>query len=72
MPTRRETSIAKLFATEAALRASGKSVLIHGGCGYSNEYPLERHNRDIKGLQFYEGTAHIQRSASARDVIGKE
>ncbi len=72
LPTRHETSIAKLFATEAALRAAGKAVLIHGGRGYSNEYPVERYYRDIKGLQIYEGTAHIQRIVIARDVIGKE
>ncbi len=72
LPTRRETSIAKLFATEAALRAADKAVLIHGGRGYSNEYPVERYYRDIKGLQIYEGTAHIQRIVVARDVIGKE
>jgi len=68
----RETSIAKLFATEAALRAASEAVLIHGGRGYSNEYPVERYYRDIKGLQIYEGTSHIQRIVIARDVIGKE
>lgn len=67
----RETSIAKFFATEAALRAASEAVLIHGGRGYSNEYPVERYYRDIKGLQIYEGTSHIQRLVIARDVIGK-
>lgn len=68
----RETSIAKLFATEAAARAASEAVLLHGGRGYSNEYPVERNYRDIKGLQIYEGTSHIQRIVIARDVIGKE
>lgn len=68
----RETSIAKLFATEAALRAASEAVLIHGGRGYSNQYPVERYYRDIKGLQIYEGTSHIQRLVIARDLIGKE
>lgn len=68
----RETSIAKLFATEAATRAASEAVLLHGGRGYSNEYPVERYYRDIKGLQIYEGTSHIQRIVIARDVIGKE
>jgi hypothetical protein len=68
----RETSIAKLFATEAAVRAASEAVLIHGGRGYSNEYPVERYYRDIKGLQIYEGTSHIQRLVIARDLIGKE
>jgi len=68
----RETSIAKLFATEAAARAANEAVLIHGGRGYSNEYPVERYYRDIKGLQIYEGTSHIQRIVIARDLIGRE
>ncbi|MGE5263375.1 MAG: acyl-CoA dehydrogenase family protein [Acidobacteriota bacterium] len=68
----RETSIAKLFATEAAVRAAGEAVLLHGGRGFSNDYPVERYYRDIKGLQIYEGTAHIQRIVIARDLIGRE
>jgi hypothetical protein len=68
----RETSIAKLFATEAAVKAASEAVLLHGGRGYSNEYPVERYYRDIKGLQIYEGTSHIQRIVIARDIIGKE
>ncbi|MBE7554686.1 MAG: acyl-CoA dehydrogenase family protein [Anaerolineales bacterium] len=71
-PTTRETSIAKLFATEIAVRAASEAVLIHGGRGYSNEYPVERYYRDIKGLQIYEGTSHIQRIVIAREVIGRE
>lgn len=71
-PTTRETSIAKLFATEAAVRAAGDAVLIHGGRGYSNEYPVERYHRDIKGLQIYEGTSHIQRLIIARELVGRE
>lgn len=70
-PTR-ATSIAKLFAVEAAVRAAGQAVLLHGGRGYSNEYPVERYYRDIKGLQIYEGTAHIQRIVIARELVGKE
>ncbi len=71
-PANRATSIAKFFATEAAVSAANEAVLIHGGRGYSNEYPVERYLRDIKGLQIYEGTAHIQRIVIARDLIGKE
>jgi alkylation response protein AidB-like acyl-CoA dehydrogenase len=70
--TTRETSIAKLFATEAAVRAAGQAVLLHGGRGYSNEYPVERYYRDIKGLQIYEGTSHIQRIVIARELLGKD
>jgi hypothetical protein len=72
LPTTRETSMAKLFATEAAARAASQAVLIHGGRGYSSEYPVERFYRDIKGLQIYEGTSHIQRIVVARELLGKE
>ena len=71
-PTTRQTSTAKLFATEMAVRAASEAVLLHGGRGYSSEYPVERFYRDIKGLQIYEGTSHIQRIVIAREVIGRE
>jgi butyryl-CoA dehydrogenase len=64
-------STAKYFAVEAALKAASEAVLIHGGRGYSNEYPVERYYRDIKGMQIYEGTAYIQKFVIARSVIGK-
>ncbi|MFQ5614586.1 MAG: acyl-CoA dehydrogenase family protein [Anaerolineae bacterium] len=69
--TSRETSIAKLFATEVAVKAASEAVLLHGGRGYSSEYPVERYYRDIKGLQIYEGTSHIQRIVIAREVLGR-
>lgn len=72
IPSTKATSVAKLFATEAAVRAASEAVLIHGGRGYSSEYPVERYYRDIKGLQIYEGTSHIQRIVIARELIGKE
>jgi alkylation response protein AidB-like acyl-CoA dehydrogenase len=72
LPTTRETSTAKLFATEAAVRAASEAVLIHGGRGYSNAFPVERYYRDIKGLQIYEGTSHIQRIVIARELLGRE
>jgi len=72
LPSTLDTSIAKLHATEAALKAASEAVLLHGGRGYSNEYPVERYYRDIKGLQIYEGTSHIQRIVIARQIVGKE
>jgi hypothetical protein len=72
LPTTNETSIAKLFATEAAVRAASEAVLLHGGRGYSNEFPVERYYRDIKGLQIYEGTSHIQRIVIARNLLGRD
>jgi len=71
MPSTLESSMAKLHATEAALKAASDAVLLHGGRGYSNEYPVERYYRDIKGLQIYEGTSHIQRIVISRNVVGK-
>jgi alkylation response protein AidB-like acyl-CoA dehydrogenase len=72
LPATRAASIAKLFATEAAMRAASEAVLLHGNRGYSNEYPVERYYRDIKGLQIYEGTSHIQRLIIARELVGRE
>jgi alkylation response protein AidB-like acyl-CoA dehydrogenase len=72
LPATKATSIAKLFATEAAVRAASEAVLLHGNRGYSNEYPVERYYRDIKGLQIYEGTSHIQRIIIARELVGRE
>jgi alkylation response protein AidB-like acyl-CoA dehydrogenase len=65
-------SIAKLFATEAAARAADQAVLLHGARGYSNEFPVERFYRDVKGLQIYEGTSHIQRIVIARSLLGRD
>lgn len=67
-PTKLETSVAKYFATNAACKAASDAVLLHGGRGYSNEYPVERYYRDIKGLQIYEGTEHIQKIVIAREL----
>src|SRR5437660_1366210 len=72
LPATRATSIAKLFATEAAMQAASQAVLLHGNRGYSNEYPVERYYRDIKGLQIYEGTSHIQRIIIARELVGRD
>ena len=71
-PATRATSIAKLYATEAAARAASEAVTLHGSRGYSNEYPVERYLRDIKGMQIYEGTSNIQRIIIARELIGRE
>jgi butyryl-CoA dehydrogenase len=57
----RESSMAKLYASEAAMRAAVKGIQIHGGYGYIREYPAERHFRDAKITEIYEGTSEIQR-----------
>ncbi|HBK79374.1 MAG TPA: acyl-CoA dehydrogenase, partial [Nitrospinae bacterium] len=57
----RETSIAKYYATEAAVRCANDAIQIHGGMGYSNEYPVERYMRDARVGTIYEGTSQIQK-----------
>jgi alkylation response protein AidB-like acyl-CoA dehydrogenase len=52
--------------------AASEAVLLLGNRGYSNQYPVERHYRDIKGLQIYEGTSHIQRVIIARELVGRD
>ncbi|GMU60427.1 MAG: acyl-CoA dehydrogenase [Myxococcaceae bacterium] len=68
-PYSREASMAKLFASEAANRACNKAVQIHGGYGYTREFPVERYLRDAKLCEIGEGTSEIQRSIIAREVL---
>jgi alkylation response protein AidB-like acyl-CoA dehydrogenase len=56
----KETSAAKLYATEASFRAAAEAVQIHGAYGYSDEYPVERYLRNAKGAMIYEGSSEIQ------------
>ncbi len=65
-----EASIAKLFASEAAMYIAHQSVQIHGGMGYSKELPVERYFRDAKITEIYEGTSEIQRIVIARNELG--
>jgi alkylation response protein AidB-like acyl-CoA dehydrogenase len=65
-----ESSIAKLFASEAAMWITHQAVQIHGGMGYSKEMPLERYFRDAKITEIYEGTSEIQRLVIARNESG--
>ena len=64
-----EASIAKLFASEMANRVTHKAIQIHGGYGYSREYPLERMYRDARITEIYEGTSEIQRLVIAAWVL---
>jgi butyryl-CoA dehydrogenase len=66
----RETSIAKLFCAEAAIRASYNAVQIFGGYGFSEEYPAARYYRDARVLNLYEGTSQIHRMIIAQDALG--
>ncbi len=70
IPCARESSMAKLFAGDTAMRVTTDAVQIFGGYGYMQEYPVERHMRDAKITQIYEGTQQIQRLVIARQVMG--
>ncbi len=65
----KESSMAKLFASETAMRAGVKGIQIHGGYGYIKEYPAERHFRDAKITEIYEGTSEIQRLVIAHALL---
>jgi alkylation response protein AidB-like acyl-CoA dehydrogenase len=65
-----EASMAKLYASEAAMYITHQALQIHGGMGYSKEMPLERYFRDAKITEIYEGTSEIQRLVIARQETG--
>jgi len=65
-----EASMAKLFASETAMFCAHAAVQIHGGVGYSKEFPVERYFRDAKITEIYEGTSEIQRLVIARHELG--
>ncbi|RJX31886.1 MAG: acyl-CoA dehydrogenase [Desulfarculus sp.] len=69
-PFTREVAVAKYFAGEAAVKAAGMAMEIHGGMGYSLEMPVERYYRDSKLYQVGEGTANIMRLLIADDALG--
>jgi len=66
----KEAAMAKYYASDVAMRAAVEGVQIFGGNGYMKEYPAERHMRDAKICQIYEGTNEIQRVVVARKLIG--
>jgi len=68
-PYSKEASMAKLYASELAMRATTKAVQIHGGYGYTKEYPVERMMRDAKICEIGEGTSEIQRLVIARHIL---
>ncbi len=69
-PFTREIAIAKYVAGEAAVKAAGMAMEIHGGMGYSLEMPVEKYYRDAKLYQIGEGTANIMRLLIADDALG--
>jgi alkylation response protein AidB-like acyl-CoA dehydrogenase len=70
-PFTREAATAKLFATEMAERVCRNAIQIHGGYGYSREYPVERMYRDARLMTIGEGTSEVQRMVIARNILGR-
>lgn len=70
LPLEQETSIAKIFSTEAALRACANAIKIHGAYGYCDEFPIERHFRDILAPTIFGGTNEIHRLFIGRNATG--
>jgi alkylation response protein AidB-like acyl-CoA dehydrogenase len=68
-PFRKEAAMAKLFCSELAMRATIKAIQIHGGYGYTKDYPVERMMRDAKVCEIGEGTSEIQRLVIARHLL---
>jgi butyryl-CoA dehydrogenase len=69
-PHKKEAAMAKLFASEIAMRATTVAVQLHGGYGYTADYPVERMMRDAKVGEIGEGTSEIQRIVIARELLG--
>jgi butyryl-CoA dehydrogenase len=65
----KEAAMAKLFASETAMKVATKAIQVHGGYGYIKDYPVERYFRDAKITEIYEGTSEIQRLVIALNVL---
>ncbi len=65
----KEAAMAKLFASEAAMKITTQAIQIHGGYGYTTDYPVERLFRDAKITEIYEGTSEIQRLVIATNIL---
>jgi len=68
----RESSMAKYFAGEVAVRVAAECVQIHGGYGFIKDYPAEKYFRDSKLCTIGEGTSEIQKLVIARQLLGKK
>ncbi|MGH2887012.1 MAG: acyl-CoA dehydrogenase family protein, partial [Solirubrobacteraceae bacterium] len=69
-PNTTETSVAKLYATEAAVKCANAAIQVHGGSGYVDDYPVERYLRDSRVTTLYEGTSQIQKLIIGRALTG--
>jgi alkylation response protein AidB-like acyl-CoA dehydrogenase len=71
LPFTQAASMAKLFATEHAVRVCDLALQIHGGYGYTRDFPVERAYRDVRVTRIYEGTSEIQRIVIARQILAQ-
>ncbi|HEY9897582.1 MAG TPA: acyl-CoA dehydrogenase family protein [Pantanalinema sp.] len=71
LPVNKEGAMAKLFASKTAREATNESLQIHGGYGYTDEFPIERLYRDAKVTEIYEGTSEIQKIVISRALLGQ-
>jgi butyryl-CoA dehydrogenase/short/branched chain acyl-CoA dehydrogenase len=71
LPFVKESAMAKLFASRAAERVASKAIEVHGGYGFTREYPVEKYFRDQKVGQIYEGTTNMQLMVIAKQILGR-
>jgi butyryl-CoA dehydrogenase len=71
LPYGKASAMAKLFAAETAMHVTTKCVQLHGGYGYTKDYPVERMMRDAKITEIYEGTSEVQKIVIASSILGK-
>lgn len=71
LPYGKQSAMAKLFAAETAMHVTTKCVQLHGGYGYTKDYPVERMMRDAKITEIYEGTSEVQKIVIGASVLGK-
>jgi alkylation response protein AidB-like acyl-CoA dehydrogenase len=67
----KEAAVAKLVATDAAMRVTTDAVQVLGGAGYTEDFPLERYMREAKVTQIFEGTNQIQRLVISRQLLAR-
>jgi alkylation response protein AidB-like acyl-CoA dehydrogenase len=69
LPVSRESAMAKYYAAEIGMRACTLAIQVHGGYGYTKDYPVERYFRDVKLCQIGEGTSEIQKVVIAKSLL---
>ena len=72
MQTTVQSSMAKLYAGEVAVRVANECVQIHGGYGFIKDFPVEKFYRDVKLVTIGEGTSEIQKMVIARELLSRE